>query len=128
VSVYEVMKMRKLVSTIVILLFLFTDGGYYLYFRVLQYQSQQEIKREIKKGLKENDLSLIVRYNKNHKQKEQAACRLKRTQNNKYLPERYSLQNNSDNSGFSFAVYRFHYKSTIPDVSPPSPKPAFFKS
>jgi len=146
----------------------------------MQYQAQQEIQHEIKKGLKEKDLSLIVvpvnnekdifwvkpgkefryrgamydvvktriagqkkyyycindvqekqlivRFNKNHKQKEQAARRLKRNQSNKYFPEKYSLCTNFTNFDFSFAEYSSHYKSIITVVSSPPPKPAFFCS
>jgi len=172
--------MKKSGSVIVVLLFLFTNGGFYLYFRALQHQAQQEIKHEIKQGLKEKDLSLIVvpvnnkkdiswirpgkefryqgamydvvktrtagqkkyyycindikekqlvvRFNKNHKQREKTARKLKRAQSNKYFPRKYSSQNYFSTSGFSFAVYSFHYKPNITDVSSPPPQPAFFSS
>ena len=52
--------MKKISTGIIILLFLFTSGGYYLFFRAMQYQARQEISQKIKKGVNENDLTLIV--------------------------------------------------------------------
>ena len=52
--------MKRLVSFILLLLFLFISDGYYLYFRYLQHKINTEVKNEIRKGLKEEDLSLII--------------------------------------------------------------------
>jgi hypothetical protein len=52
--------MKRFISFILLFLFLFVSGGYYLYFRYLQRQIQQEVKTEIRKGLQEEELSLIV--------------------------------------------------------------------
>ena len=52
--------MRKYISILLLLIFLYNFGGYYLWFRVLQYNIQEENKQETTKGLKEKDLSLII--------------------------------------------------------------------
>ncbi|NOX86474.1 MAG: hypothetical protein GXO86_11020 [Chlorobi bacterium] len=52
--------MKKISFVIVILLFLFTNGGYYLYFRTMQYQARQEIRQKIENGVNEKDLTLIT--------------------------------------------------------------------
>ena len=52
--------MRIYISTILILVILFNIGGYYLIFCAKQYIIQREIKQEIRKGLKDEDLSLII--------------------------------------------------------------------
>ena len=52
--------MKRLVSFILLFLFLFISDGVYLYFRYLQHKIHQEIKTEIRKGLEEEDLSLII--------------------------------------------------------------------
>ena len=52
--------MKRFISFILLFLFLFVSGGYYLYFRYLQRQIQQEVKTEIRKGLQEEELSVIV--------------------------------------------------------------------
>ena len=52
--------MRKVLSGILILVFLFNIGGYYLWFSVLQLRIQEEVIKEMKKGLKEEDLCLVI--------------------------------------------------------------------
>jgi hypothetical protein len=52
--------MKRLVSFILFLLFLFISDGYYLYFRYLQHNINTEVQNEIRKGLKEENLSLII--------------------------------------------------------------------
>ena len=52
--------MRKYIALLIVSVFLFNTGGYYLYFSILQYNAQQEIAQEIRKGLQEKDLTLIM--------------------------------------------------------------------
>lgn len=52
--------MKKALSVILPLIFLFNLGGYYLWFSIKQYLIQQEVKQEIRKGLDDNALSLVV--------------------------------------------------------------------
>ncbi|MCD6201579.1 MAG: hypothetical protein J7K46_07215 [Bacteroidales bacterium] len=52
--------MKKLVSCTVLILFLFMNGGYYLYFMIRQFNLRQEIKRESQEYIDKEDLSLIV--------------------------------------------------------------------
>ncbi len=51
--------MRKYITLLIVPVFLFNIGGYYLWFSVLQYNIQQEVRLEIRKGLQEKDLTLI---------------------------------------------------------------------
>ena len=57
--------MRKFTSLILLVIILFVSNGYHLYFKYLQYQIQEEVKHEIKNGLNEKDLSLIIVSTKN---------------------------------------------------------------
>jgi hypothetical protein len=52
--------MRKCSSIILILIFLFNIGGFDLWYKVLQINLQNAIRQEIRKGLKEVDLSVII--------------------------------------------------------------------
>ncbi|NOX16822.1 MAG: hypothetical protein GXO87_00870 [Chlorobi bacterium] len=52
--------MRKYASIILLFIFMFVSGGYQIYFKYLQYDIRQEIKREIRTGLNEMDLTLVV--------------------------------------------------------------------
>ncbi len=52
--------MKTLVSFTVLILFLFMNGGYYLYFRISQFNLRREIERKSKENLEKEDLSLIV--------------------------------------------------------------------
>jgi hypothetical protein len=52
--------MRKCISFILLVIFLFNVGGYYLWFSVKQNNVQKEIRNEIRKGLKESELTLII--------------------------------------------------------------------
>ncbi len=52
--------MRKLISITLVFTFLFNIGGYYLWFSVIQYGIQKEIRGEIAAGVKDEDLTLIV--------------------------------------------------------------------
>lgn len=52
--------MKKYITILILSVFLFNIGGYYLWFSVLQYHVQNEIRQEIRKGLKEDDLTLII--------------------------------------------------------------------
>jgi len=52
--------MRKFISFILVIIFLFVSNGCYLFFKYLQHNIQQEVKHEIRAGLNENDLSIIV--------------------------------------------------------------------
>lgn len=52
--------MRKYISAILIVVILFNVAGCYLLFIAKQYIIQKEIKQEIRKGLKDEDLSLII--------------------------------------------------------------------
>lgn len=52
--------MRKSVSILLMPILLFNLGGYYLWFSALQFKRQEEVRQEIRKGLKEEDLTLFV--------------------------------------------------------------------
>ncbi|PKP20036.1 MAG: hypothetical protein CVU05_09960 [Bacteroidetes bacterium HGW-Bacteroidetes-21] len=52
--------MKKFISLILVITFIFNSGGHYLWFLYLQNANQKDIKREIRKGLKDNELTLIV--------------------------------------------------------------------
>jgi hypothetical protein len=52
--------LRKYISAILIFVFLFDLGGYYLLFCIWQNNTRKEIRQEIRNGLKEDDLSLII--------------------------------------------------------------------
>ncbi|NOZ35224.1 MAG: hypothetical protein GXO80_07995 [Chlorobi bacterium] len=52
--------MKKYTSLILLIIILFVSNEYYLYFKYLQYNIHQEVKQEIKKGLDEKDLTLII--------------------------------------------------------------------
>ena len=52
--------LRKCLSTILLLFFLFNIGGYYLWFSFVKSSIQKEIRREIRQGLAEKDLTLII--------------------------------------------------------------------
>ena len=60
--------MKKYTSFILLIIILFVSSGYQLYFKYLQYIIQQEVKQEIRKGLSEKDLSLIIVSSKNEKE------------------------------------------------------------
>jgi len=60
--------MRKYISLILLIIILFVSNGYHLYFRYLQNNIKQEVKHEIRKGLSENELTLIVVTSENEKQ------------------------------------------------------------
>jgi len=51
---------KKFFSIILFFVFLFNISGYYYLVCLLQRNLQADIKQEIRKGLKESDLSLIV--------------------------------------------------------------------
>jgi predicted transcriptional regulator len=52
--------MRKYISIIILFIFLFNIGGYYLWFSVLQYHTQKEIEKEIEEGSKDEHITLII--------------------------------------------------------------------
>lgn len=52
--------MRKIIAIISLVVILFNIGGYFLYFTYLKSVIQKDIKAQIRKGLKEEDLTLIV--------------------------------------------------------------------
>jgi hypothetical protein len=52
--------MRKYISIIVLFIFLFNIGGYYLWFSVIQNGLQKEIEKEIGEGGNDGDFSLII--------------------------------------------------------------------
>ena len=52
--------MRKYISIIVLFIFLFNIGGYYLWFSAIQYGLQKEMEKEIGEGSKDDDLTLII--------------------------------------------------------------------
>ena len=52
--------MRKYISVILLVLFLFVSNGYYLYFKYLQHNIRQEIKYEIRRGIDEAELAIIT--------------------------------------------------------------------
>jgi hypothetical protein len=51
---------RKYLSVIILMLFLFNIGGYYLWFSIVKSNIQKEVRQEIRKGLSEKDLTLIT--------------------------------------------------------------------
>ncbi len=54
--------LRKFISIILILLFLFYSAGICLVFHFIRYTVREEIEEEIKRGLEESDLSVITIY------------------------------------------------------------------
>ncbi len=52
--------MRKYISVLLLVLFLFVSNGYYLYFKYLQHTIRQEIKYEIRRGIDETELTVIT--------------------------------------------------------------------
>ena len=52
--------MKRIISSVLLVVLLFNIGGYYLWFTIKQHQLKNEIRNEIIKGLDEKDLSLIV--------------------------------------------------------------------
>jgi hypothetical protein len=52
--------LRKYLSVIILMFFLFNIGGYYLWFNYVKNSIQREIRREIRQGLSEKDLTLIT--------------------------------------------------------------------
>jgi hypothetical protein len=48
------------ISVILLFIFLFDLGGYYVWFCIWQNNMQKEIRKEIRKGLKDEDLTLII--------------------------------------------------------------------
>jgi len=55
---------KKYFSAALLLFFLFNIGGYYFWFKIEQYQMQKNLKNEIRKGLRDEELSLIIKPNK----------------------------------------------------------------
>jgi len=55
-----VIYLRKYISVILISIFLFDIGGYYFWFCIWQNNIQKEIRQEIRNGLEEDDLVLII--------------------------------------------------------------------
>ena len=51
---------KKVISLILLFFILFVSNGYFLYFKYLQYSIRQEVREEIKNGLKGKDLPLII--------------------------------------------------------------------
>jgi len=52
--------MKRYTLYISLILILLTSNGYYLYFKYLEHNIKHQIKQEIRKGLNEKDLSLII--------------------------------------------------------------------
>ncbi len=52
--------MRKYIALLILSVFLFNIEGYYLLFCVLQYSIKKEVRQEIRKGLKDEDLTVII--------------------------------------------------------------------
>lgn len=52
--------MRKLISILIAFVFLFNIGGYYLWFAMLQKGIERRVELQIKQGLKEKDLSVVI--------------------------------------------------------------------
>jgi len=52
--------MRKTLSAILIFFFLFDAGGYFIWFRVVQWNIRNEIREKIEKGLKDEELTIII--------------------------------------------------------------------
>ena len=57
--------MRKTLAVIVTLVFLFNLGGYYFWFGFRQYCIRKEIKQQIRNGLGEDELTVIIFEGKN---------------------------------------------------------------
>ena len=51
---------KKYTSMLLLSVLFFGSGGYYLYFRCLQYEIQTKLRYEIRKGIDENRITLIV--------------------------------------------------------------------
>ncbi|MCX6226116.1 MAG: hypothetical protein NTV01_15420 [Bacteroidia bacterium] len=52
--------MRKYIAVIILLIFIFDIGGYYLWYSLLQKNIQRDVNREIEMGINDEDLSLII--------------------------------------------------------------------
>ena len=52
--------MRKLILIFLVFIFLLGNGCYYMLFSILQYRMQNEIAQQISKGMKEEDLTLVI--------------------------------------------------------------------
>ncbi len=79
--------MKRIISIILLVLILFNSNGYFLFFNYLQQNLQQEIKREIRKGLNQKDLTLIVISAKNQKE----ICWIKKGREFKYQDLMYDV-------------------------------------
>ncbi len=62
--------MRKYISLILLIIFLFVTNGYYLYFKYLQEKNLQTIKSQIKNELTKKTLTLIIISSENDTQLE----------------------------------------------------------
>ncbi|MCF6185235.1 MAG: hypothetical protein L3J56_11575 [Bacteroidales bacterium] len=60
--------MKKYISFILLIIIVFVSNESYLYFKYLQHNIHQEIKQEIRKGLDEKDLTLIIVSSGNEKE------------------------------------------------------------
>jgi len=52
--------MRKTLSAILLFLFLFDAGGYFIWFRIVQWNVRNEIREQIEKGLTDKELTEII--------------------------------------------------------------------
>jgi len=106
---------RKYLSVILLFFFLFNMGGYYLWFNYLKNNIQKEIRREIRKGLSEKDLTLItVPVND-----ESGICWIKPAKEFTYRGEMYDVVKIkiSDNKKFIYCINDIREKKLIADFS-----------
>jgi hypothetical protein len=107
--------LRKYLSVIILMFFLFNIGGYYLWFSFLKFNIQKEIRREIRQGLSENDLTLItVPFND-----ESGICWIKPGKEFTYRGEMYDVVKIkiSNDKKFFYCINDIKEKKLIADFS-----------
>jgi len=160
------------------MIILLSSNGYHLYFIYLRHNIHQEVKRIIRKGLQEKDLSvitvsfdnekeiewtkknkefrykglmydvvrteikndkkiyycindvkekiLIANFTRHNRRKNKVLLELKKLLNNKYFPEKYSLNSKVSKANIYFVDCQFLYKSRFKEILSPPPKFNFY--
>lgn len=52
--------LHRSISILLLFLFLFNIGGYYIWFKIVQFELKEKIETQIKNGINEDDLTLII--------------------------------------------------------------------
>jgi hypothetical protein len=107
--------LKKYLSVFLLLFFLFNIGGHYLWFSILKSNIQKEIRREIRQGLSEKDLTLIaVPFND-----ESGICWIKPGKEFTYRGKMYDVVKTriSDSRKFYYCIDDIKEKKLIDDFS-----------